>query len=125
LRSPSRIRRRGRAPPRGRPKAWNASGGASDNSGFLEFDEGVLVLVEHWADLGGMQVVARAQLRCVRWDGCVTLVEEVTLDKPRRRRAPGGWRFLDDNVREALGKNRSERCVPRAENVRAQQRQVA
>jgi hypothetical protein len=91
---------------RGKTKAWNASGGASDNSSFLEFDEEVLVLVERKADLGGMQVSgAGASYDALRWDGsCVTLSsEEVTLDKPPSpKSAKVEWRFLDDNVQEAL-----------------------
>jgi hypothetical protein len=91
---------------RGKVKAWNASGGASDNSSFLEFDEEVLVLVERRADLGGMQVSgAGASYDALRWDGsCVTLSsEEVTLDKPPSpKSAKVEWRFLDDNVQEAL-----------------------
>jgi hypothetical protein len=91
---------------RGKVKAWNASGGASDNSSFLEFDEEVLVLVERKADLGGMQVSgAGASYDALRWDGsCVTLSsEEVTLDKPPSpKSAKIEWRFLDDNVQEAL-----------------------
>jgi hypothetical protein len=91
---------------RGKTKAWNASGGASDNSSFLEFDEEVLVLVERKADLGGMQVSgAGASYDALRWDGsCVTLSsEEVSLDKPPSpKSAKVEWRFLDDNVQEAL-----------------------
>jgi hypothetical protein len=97
-----------RAYSRGKTKAWNASGGASDNSSFLEFDEEVLVLVERKADLGGMQVSgAGASYDALRWDGsCVTLSsEEVTLDKPPSpKSARVEWRFLDDNVQEALRK---------------------
>ncbi|HEX6275810.1 MAG TPA: hypothetical protein VFZ53_22365 [Polyangiaceae bacterium] len=91
---------------RGKTKAWNASGGASDNSSFLEFDEEVIVLVERKADLGGMQVSgAGASYDALRWDGsCVTLSsEEVSLDKPPSpKSAKVEWRFLDDNVQEAL-----------------------
>ena len=91
---------------RGKTKAWNASGGASDNSSFLEFDEEVLVLVERKADLGGMQVSgAGASYDALRWDGsCVTLSsEEVSLDKPPSpKSAKIEWRFLDDNVQQAL-----------------------
>jgi hypothetical protein len=91
---------------RGKTKAWNASGGASDNSSFLEFDEEVLVLVERKANLGGMQVSgAGASYDALRWDGsCVTLSsEEVSLDKPPSpKSAKVEWRFLDDNVQEAL-----------------------
>lgn len=93
---------------RGRTKAWNASGGASDN-GWLEFDEEVLILAERKADTGGMQVSgAGASYDALRWDGsCVTLSsEEVTLDKPPSPKAAKvEWRFLDDNVQEALRAN--------------------
>lgn len=91
---------------RGKTKAWNASGGASDN-GWLEFDEEVLVLAERKADAGGMQVsgTGNASYDALRWDGsCVTLSsEEMTLDKPPSpKNAKVEWRFLDDNVQEAL-----------------------
>ena len=69
---------------RGKVKAWNASGGASDNSSFLEFDEEVLALAERKADMGGMQVSgAGGSYDALRWDGsCVTLQsEEVTMSK--------------------------------------------
>jgi hypothetical protein len=91
---------------RGKTKAWNASGGASDNESYLEFDEEVLVLAERKADLGGMQVSgAGASYDALRWDGsCVTLsAEEMTLDKPPNpKNARIDWRDLDDNVQEAL-----------------------
>jgi hypothetical protein len=94
---------------RGKTKAWNASGGASDNSSFLEFDEEVLALAERKADMGGMQVSgAGASYDALRWDGsCVTLSsEEVTLDKPPSpKSAKVEWRFIDDNVQEALRQN--------------------
>jgi hypothetical protein len=91
---------------KGRTKAWNASGGASDNS-WLEFDEEVLVLAERKADLGGMQVSGGggASYDALRWDGsCVTLSgDELTLDKPPApKNSKVEWRFLDDNVQEAL-----------------------
>ena len=91
---------------RGRTKAWNASGGASDN-GWLEFDEEVLVIAERKSDMGGMQVsgTGNASYDALRWDGsCVTLSsDEVTLDKPPSPKAAKvEWRFLDDNVQEAL-----------------------
>jgi hypothetical protein len=93
---------------KGRTKAWNASGGASDNT-WLEFDEEVLVLAERKADMGGMQVSgAGASYDALRWDGsCVTLSsEEVTLDKPPSPKSSKvEWRFLDDNVQEALRAN--------------------
>jgi hypothetical protein len=91
---------------RGKTKAWNASGGASDNESYLEFDEEVLVLAERKADLGGMQVSgAGASYDALRWDGsCVTLSsEEMTLDRPPTpKNSKVDWRFLDDNVQEAL-----------------------
>jgi hypothetical protein len=86
-------------------QAWNAEGGASDNT-FLEFDEEVLLLVERSADTGGMQVSgAGGSYEALRWNGsCVTLAkEEVTLDKPLAPKVPNlEWRFLDDNVQAAL-----------------------
>ncbi len=106
---------------RGRTKAWNASGGASDN-GWLEFDEEVLVLAERKADTGGMQVSgAGASYDALRWDGsCVTLSsEEVTLDKPPSpKSAKIEWRFLDDNLQEAL---RANEPVNKAYLVRRQE----
>jgi len=93
---------------RGRTKALNASGGVSDN-GWLEFDEEVIILAERKADLGGMQVSgAGASYDALRWDGsCVTLSsEEVTLDKPPSPKSSKvEWRFLDDNIQEALRTN--------------------
>lgn len=104
---------------RGKTKAWNASGGASDNESWLEFDEEVLVLAERKADLGGMQVSgAGASYDALRWDGsCVTLSsEEMTLDKPPSpKNSRVDWRFLDDNVQEAL---RTESAVNEAYQVR-------
>ena len=86
-------------------QAWNAAGGASDNT-FLEFDEEVLLLVERGADKNAMQVSgAGGGYEALRWNGsCVTLAkEEVTLDKPPAPKAAKvEWRFLDDNVQEAL-----------------------
>lgn len=88
-------------------EAWNASGGASAG-GYLEFDEEVLLLAERKADTGGMQVSgAGAGYDAIRWDGsCVTLSgEELTRDKPPSPKTPRiEWRFLDDNVQEALRK---------------------
>jgi hypothetical protein len=88
-----------------RTQAWNAEGGASDNS-WLEFDEEVLVLAERGADKGGMQVSgAGGSYMALRWNGsCVTLAkEEMTLSKPPSPKAAKvEWRFLDDNVQEAL-----------------------
>ncbi|HWA71790.1 MAG TPA: hypothetical protein VG937_05640 [Polyangiaceae bacterium] len=89
-------------------EAWNASGGASAG-GYLEFDEEVLLLAERKADTGGMQVSgAGAGYDAIRWDGsCVTLSgEELTRDKPPQPKTPRiEWRFLDDNVQEALRKD--------------------
>lgn len=86
-------------------QAWNAAGGASDNT-FLEFDEEVLLLVERGGDASGMQVSgAGGGYEALRWNGsCVTLAkEEVTLDKPPTPKAAKvEWRFLDDNVQAAL-----------------------
>lgn len=88
-------------------EAWNASGGASAG-GYLEFDEEVLLLAERKADTGGMQVSgAGAGYDAIRWDGsCVTLSgEELTRDRPPSIKTPRiEWRFLDDNVQEALRK---------------------
>ena len=89
-------------------EAWNASGGASAG-GYLEFDEEVLILAERKADTGGMQVSgAGGGYDALRWDGsCVTLSgEELTQNRPPAPKTPGiEWRFLDDNVQEALRKD--------------------
>lgn len=89
-------------------QAWNAAGGASDNT-FLEFDEEVMLLVERGGDASGMQVSgAGGGYEALRWNGsCVTLAkEEVTLDKPPTPKfAKVEWRFLDDNVQTALREN--------------------
>ena len=89
----------------GKVKAWNASGGVSAD-GFLEFDEEVIVLQERKADTGGMQVSgAGTSYDVLRWDGtCATLGEgELTMNKPPSpKSARVEWRFLDDNVQEAL-----------------------
>ncbi len=93
-----------------RTQAWNAEGGASDNT-FLEFDEEVLLLVERSADAGGMQVSgAGGSYEALRWNGsCVTLAkEELTLDKPPTPKfAKVEWRFLDDNVQAALREDKT------------------
>ena len=89
-------------------EAWNASGGASAG-GFLEFDEEVLLLAERKSDTGGMQVSgAGAGYDAIRWDGsCVTLSgEEITQQRPpSAKNVKIEWRFLDDNVQEALRKD--------------------
>jgi len=98
-------------------QAWNAEGGASDNT-FLEFDEEVLLLVERSADTGGMQVSgAGGSYEALRWNGsCVTLAkEEVTLDKPPTPKVPNlEWRFLDDNVQAALREDKTINTAVRA-----------
>ena len=89
-------------------EAWNASGGASPG-GFVEFDEEVLLLFERKADAGGLQVSgAGASYDALRWDGyCVTLSgEEVTRQKPPKAKTPLiEWRYLDDDIQEALRKD--------------------
>jgi hypothetical protein len=91
-----------------RTQAWNASGGASD-SGWVEFDEEVLVLYARVADTGGMQVSgAGGSFDALRWDGsCVTLQsEEMTLSKaPSPKYPPIDFRYLDDDTQEALRKD--------------------
>jgi hypothetical protein len=91
-----------------RTQAWNASGGASD-SGWVEFDEEVLILYARVADAGGMQVSgAGGSFDALRWDGsCVTLQsEEVTMSKaPTPKYPPIDFRYLDDDTQEALRKD--------------------
>jgi hypothetical protein len=91
-----------------RTQAWNASGGASD-SGWVEFDEEVLILYARVADAGGMQVSgAGGSFDALRWDGsCVTLQsEEVTMSKaPSPKYPPIDFRYLDDDTQEALRKD--------------------
>jgi hypothetical protein len=91
-----------------RTQAWNASGGASD-SGWVEFDEEVLILYARVADAGGMQVSgAGGSYDALRWDGsCVTLQsEEVTMSKAPAPKYPAiDFRYLDDDTQEALRKD--------------------
>lgn len=91
-----------------RTQAWNASGGASD-SGWVEFDEEVLILYARKADTGGIQVSgAGGSYDALRWDGsCVTLQsEEVTMSKaPAPKNPPIDFRYLDDETQEALRKD--------------------
>ena len=91
-----------------RTQAWNASGGASD-SGWVEFDEEVLILYARVPDAGGMQVSgAGGSYDALRWDGsCVTLQsEEVTMSKaPAPKFPPIDFRYLDDDTQEALRKD--------------------
>src|SRR5215216_2435899 len=91
-----------------RTQAWNASGGASD-SGWVEFDEEVLILYARVADAGGMQVSgAGGSYDALRWDGsCVTLQsEEVTMAKAPAPKHPAiDFRYLDDDTQAALRKD--------------------
>jgi hypothetical protein len=91
-----------------RTQAWNASGGASD-SGWVEFDEEVLILYARVADAGGMQVSgAGGSYDALRWDGsCITLQsEEVTMSKAPAPKYPSiDFRYLDDDTQEALRKD--------------------
>jgi hypothetical protein len=91
-----------------RTQAWNASGGASD-SGWVEFDEEVLILYARVADAGGMQVSgAGGSYDALRWDGsCITLQsEEVTMSKAPAPKYPAiDFRYLDDDTQEALRKD--------------------
>ncbi len=91
-----------------RTQAWNASGGASD-SGWVEFDEEVLILYARVADAGGMQVSgAGGSYDALRWDGsCITLQsEEVTMFKAPAPKYPAiDFRYLDDDTQEALRKD--------------------
>jgi hypothetical protein len=89
-------------------EAVNASGGKS-GEGYLEFDEEVLVMRKRANDYGGMQVSgAMGGWDVLRWDGtCATLAgEELTLNRaPSPKAAKVIFRFLDDNVKEALRKD--------------------
>ncbi len=96
-------------------KAWNASGGVSDNSAMLEFDEEVVILVQRKQDSSGMQVSgAGGGFEALRWDGtCVTLSsEEVTLKPPpAAKTAKVEWRYLDDALQEELRKDETVRSA--------------
>ncbi len=96
----------GRAYLRGKVKAWNASGGVSDNEAWLDFDEEVVLLRKRGGPEGGIQVSgAEGGYDALRWDGsCVTLdASEVTLSAPPKPKAAKvEWRFLDDATQEAL-----------------------
>jgi hypothetical protein len=91
-----------------RTQAWNASGGASD-SGWVEFDEEVLILYARVADTGGMQVSgAGGSFDALRWDGsCITLQsEEVTMSKAPAPKYPAiDFRYLEDDTQAALRKD--------------------
>ena len=86
-------------------QAWNASGGASA-SGWLAFDEEVLILRHRKARKGGMQVSgAGGGYDAMRWDGsCVTLSGEelTTRTPPSAKYAKVTWRWLEDPLQEAL-----------------------
>jgi len=90
---------------RGKTKAWNASGGASEQVD-LEFDEEVLILLERKANTGGMQVSgAGSGYEALRWDGtCVTLSsEEVTLKLPPAAKYPKvEFKHLETGLQDAL-----------------------
>lgn len=87
-------------------KAVNASGGATSGSEYLAFDEQVVLLYHRSADMGGMTVSgASGGFDALRWDGsCVTLDgSEVTMNEPPKAlRAPIDWRYLGEDVQDAL-----------------------
>lgn len=90
---------------KGKVKAWNASGGVSDNEAWLEFDEEVVLLKKRGGPQGIQVSGAEGGYDAVRWDGsCVTLdSSEVTLSKPPNPKAAKvEWRFLDGATQEAL-----------------------
>jgi hypothetical protein len=90
-------------------KAVNASGGATSGDEWLAFDEEVILLHHRAADLGGMQVSgAGGGYDAMRMDGsCVTLgSDEVRLERPPAPKyATVPWRFIGDDMQEALRKN--------------------
>lgn len=106
-------------------KAWNASGGASDNA-ELEFDEEVIVLRHRAAPAGGIQVSgAGGGFDALRWNGsCVTLAkEELTLRlPPKAKNSKVEFRWLDDGIQEAL---RSDPKVDAAYKARRKECQGA
>lgn len=89
-------------------KAWNASGGAS-SSGWVAFDEEVVILRARKSNPNGMQVSgAGGGYDVLRWDGsCVTLAkEELTTNKPPAPKATKiTFRYLSDPIQEALRKD--------------------
>jgi hypothetical protein len=90
---------------KGKVKAWNASGGVSDNEAWLEFDEEVVLLKKRGGPQGIQVSGAEGGYDAIRWDGsCVTLdASEVTLSKPPSPKAAKvEWRFLDGATQEAL-----------------------
>lgn len=93
---------------RGKTKAWNASGGASDNDAMLDFDEEVVLLRERGAPQGFQVSGANGGYDALRWDGsCVSLSkEEVTLDRPPAPKAAKiDFRYLGSQMQEALRKD--------------------
>jgi hypothetical protein len=97
-------------------EAINASGGQT-REGWLEFDEEVLILKLRKAAADGMQVSGQSEsYDALRWDGsCVTLSgEEVTAKlPPTPKHAFVTWRFLDDNIQEALKEDAKIRDIYR------------
>jgi hypothetical protein len=90
---------------KGKVKAWNASGGVSDNEAWLEFDEEVVLLKKRGGPQGIQVSGAEGGFDAIRWDGsCVTLdSSEVTMSKPPSPKAAKvEWRFLDGATQEAL-----------------------
>ncbi len=88
-------------------KAVNASGGVTSGDEYLAFDEEVVLVYERGGPAaGGMQVSgAEGGYDAVRWDGsCVTLdMSEVTTHKaPSPKRGRIDWRFLGEDMQEAL-----------------------
>lgn len=87
-------------------RAVNASGGVTSGAEWLQFDEEVVLLVHREKDLGGMQVSgAGGGYDALRWDGsCVTLGagEVRTQEPPSPKHAKIPWRYLGDDVQDAL-----------------------
>jgi hypothetical protein len=103
---------------RGKTKAWNASGGASDNEAMLDFDEEVVVLKERSAPQGFSVSGAEGGYDALRWDGsCVTLSkQEVTLSRPPSPKAAKvEWRYLGNEMRDALRKDEAVNEMYRAQ----------
>lgn len=106
---------------KGKVKAWNASGGVSDNEAFLEFDEEVVLLRKRGGPEGIQVSGAEGGYDALRWDGsCVTLdASEVTLSAPPKPKAARvEWRFLDEPTQSAL---RESEDVTQAYRTRRQE----
>ncbi len=86
-------------------EAVNASGGAS-LAGYLEFDEEVLILRHRGGDPNGIQVGSGGgTYDALRWDGsCVSLDGAELTDNlpPQPKHSRVEWRWLGENMREAL-----------------------